>query len=197
MADQLASQGASQNAVATTLPSRDRSQGNGLPTCIRRQAGQDGLATTSEPLAAVSSAARAGRVGAATLRAKSKFATTDKAGENGEPIRTNAPALTAALGTAAAPLGADDLSTSLKPAGQNEFVARSDTNERGLEPREVDVLTAREVARLLRVNIKTVYENAKAGTIPCVQLGRHFRFSRRAIMARLAECKSASRQQGH
>lgn len=60
-----------------------------------------------------------------------------------------------------------------------------------------DVLTAHEVARLLRVNIKTVYENAKGGIIPSVRLGRHFRFSRRAIMARLAECKSASRQQGH
>ena len=56
-----------------------------------------------------------------------------------------------------------------------------------------DVLTAREVALLLRVNIKTVYESAKTGTIPCVRLGRHFRFSRRAIMARLEQCKSAPR----
>jgi excisionase family DNA binding protein len=56
-----------------------------------------------------------------------------------------------------------------------------------------DVLTAREVALLLRVNIKTVYESAKVGTIPCVRLGRHFRFSRRAIMARLEQCKSAPR----
>jgi excisionase family DNA binding protein len=60
-----------------------------------------------------------------------------------------------------------------------------------------DVLTAREVALLLRVNIKTVYESAKTGTIPCVRLGRHFRFSRRAIMARLEQCKSAPRWEGH
>jgi excisionase family DNA binding protein len=60
-----------------------------------------------------------------------------------------------------------------------------------------DVLTASEVSRLLRVNVKTVYENAKAGTIPCVRLGRHFRFSRRAIMARLEQCKSAPSWKGH
>ena len=60
-----------------------------------------------------------------------------------------------------------------------------------------DVLTAREVALLLRVNIKTVYESAKTGTIPCVRLGRHFRFSRRAIMARLEQCKSAPSWKGH
>lgn len=65
------------------------------------------------------------------------------------------------------------------------------------EEAEFDVLTAQEVAQLLRVNIKTVYENAKAGSIPCIQLGRHFRFSREAIMARLEECKSASRRKEH
>ena len=65
------------------------------------------------------------------------------------------------------------------------------------EPGHDDVMVAAEVAALLRLNVKSVYQGAKAGTIPCIRLGRHFRFSRRAIMARLAECKSASRQQGH
>ena len=65
-----------------------------------------------------------------------------------------------------------------------------------VQPGADDVLTARDVARLLRVNIKTVYEQARLGTIPCVQLGRSFRFSRRAIVARLGECKSASRRTG-
>jgi len=61
---------------------------------------------------------------------------------------------------------------------------------------ESDVLTAQEVARFLRVNIKTVYEAAQAGTIPSVRLGRTFRFSRQAILASLQACKSASRRKG-
>ena len=59
-----------------------------------------------------------------------------------------------------------------------------------------DVLTAKEASGLLRVNVKTVYEHARNGTIPSIRLGRHFRFSRRAIMARLGECKSTSRREG-
>jgi excisionase family DNA binding protein len=59
-----------------------------------------------------------------------------------------------------------------------------------------DVMVAHETADLLHVNVKTVYEHAKAGTIPCIRLGRHYRFSRRAIMALLGECKSASHQEG-
>jgi excisionase family DNA binding protein len=66
-----------------------------------------------------------------------------------------------------------------------------------MEHQAVDVLTARDVSILLRVNIKTVYESAKSGTIPCVRLGRHFRFSRRAVMARLEPCKSAPSWEGH
>ena len=94
------------------------------------------------------------------------------------------------------PLAADP--TAVTVGGLDaSFVAAPDDGQETKKAVDADVLTAREVARLLRVNIKTVYENAKAGIIPCVQLGRHFRFSRRAIMARLAECKSASRQQGH
>jgi len=72
----------------------------------------------------------------------------------------------------------------------------NDGNER-LREVDSDVLIASEVARLLRVNIKTVYENAKAGIIPCVQLGRRFRFSRHAILSSLRECKSASRRKEH
>ena len=59
-----------------------------------------------------------------------------------------------------------------------------------------DVIVAHETAALLHVNVKTVYEHAKAGTIPCVRLGRHYRFSRRAIMALLGQCKSAPHQEG-
>lgn len=61
---------------------------------------------------------------------------------------------------------------------------------------EPDVLVAPEVAQLLRMNVKTVYELAKAGDLPCWRLGRHFRFSRRAIVARLGQCKPASHREG-
>lgn len=59
-----------------------------------------------------------------------------------------------------------------------------------------EVLLAPEVARLLRMNVKTVYELAKAGDLPCWRLGRHFRFSRRAIVAHLGQCKAASHREG-
>jgi excisionase family DNA binding protein len=62
---------------------------------------------------------------------------------------------------------------------------------------EVDVLTAQDVALLLRCNLKTVYESARAGTIPCIRLGRSFRFSRQAILSSLGTCKSASRRKEH
>lgn len=69
-----------------------------------------------------------------------------------------------------------------------------DHGERG------DILVAREVARLLRMNVKTVYELAKAGSLPCMRLGRHFRFSRRAIaaafVAKSGECKVAPYWEG-
>jgi excisionase family DNA binding protein len=59
-----------------------------------------------------------------------------------------------------------------------------------------DVLLAPEVAQLLRMNLKTVYELAKAGELPCWRLGRHFRFSRRAIVSLLGQCKPASHRKG-
>ena len=61
---------------------------------------------------------------------------------------------------------------------------------------DLDVLLAPEVARLLRMNVKTVYELAKAGALPCWRIGRHFRFSRRAIVARLGQCKAAPYREG-
>jgi excisionase family DNA binding protein len=61
---------------------------------------------------------------------------------------------------------------------------------------EGDVMVAAEVAALLRMNIKTVYDLAKAGDLPCWRLGRHFRFSRRALVALLGPCKSSSHRKG-
>lgn len=48
---------------------------------------------------------------------------------------------------------------------------------------EDDVLTADEVAEILRVDRKTVYEFAGRGELPCRRLGRRILFSRRALMA--------------
>jgi len=59
-----------------------------------------------------------------------------------------------------------------------------------------DVLIAPEVARLLRMNVKSVYELAKAGSLPSWRLGRHFRFSRRVIVARLGQCKVTPYREG-
>ena len=60
----------------------------------------------------------------------------------------------------------------------------------------VDVLVASEVAALLRMNVKTIYDLAKTGEIPSWRLGRHFRFSRPAIVALLGQCKSAPHREG-
>lgn len=56
---------------------------------------------------------------------------------------------------------------------------------------EVDVLTADEVAEILRVDRKTVYDGAGRGEIPCRRLGKRILFSRQAIMLWL-ESKAAS-----
>jgi excisionase family DNA binding protein len=77
----------------------------------------------------------------------------------------------------------DPHGTSTGPASQSE-------DEIG------DVMVAMEVAGLLRVNVKTVYDLAKTGEIPSWRLGRHFRFSRRVLVALLGQCKSASPQKG-
>jgi excisionase family DNA binding protein len=46
------------------------------------------------------------------------------------------------------------------------------------------------------MNVKTLYELAKTGALPCWRLGRHFRFSRRAIVAHLGQCKAAPYREG-
>ena len=59
-----------------------------------------------------------------------------------------------------------------------------------------DVMVADEVAAFLRMNVKTVYEQAKTGNLPCWRAGHQFRFSRRAIVALLGQCKAASHRRG-
>ena len=45
-----------------------------------------------------------------------------------------------------------------------------------------EVLTVEEVAKLLRVNRKTVYDAAQRGEIPGRKIGRILRFSREAVV---------------
>ncbi|NIS63288.1 MAG: helix-turn-helix domain-containing protein [Proteobacteria bacterium] len=44
-----------------------------------------------------------------------------------------------------------------------------------------EVLTVQEVAKYLRIDIRTVYRLAKRGDIPCKKIGRQWRFNREEI----------------
>jgi excisionase family DNA binding protein len=55
--------------------------------------------------------------------------------------------------------------------------------------RSADVLTADDVAEILRVDRKTVYEFAGRGEIPCRRLGRRILFYRPALMAWLSHAR--------
>src|SRR5919201_1121938 len=52
--------------------------------------------------------------------------------------------------------------------------------------REPDVLTVEQLAQLLQLDAKTVRNLAAAGDLPGRQLGRHWRFSRQAVLEWLA-----------
>jgi excisionase family DNA binding protein len=45
-------------------------------------------------------------------------------------------------------------------------------------PMNSEVLTVQEVANYLRIDIRTVYRLAKRGDIPCIKIGRQWRFNR-------------------
>jgi excisionase family DNA binding protein len=61
------------------------------------------------------------------------------------------------------------------------------------EASKVDVLTADEVAEILRVDRKTVYDTAGRGQMPHRRLGKRLVFSRAALLDWLA-CKPASKE---
>lgn len=48
-----------------------------------------------------------------------------------------------------------------------------------------EVLTLEEVAELLKLNLQTVYRQARAGKLPGQKVGKSWRFSRAAIMRML------------
>lgn len=45
-----------------------------------------------------------------------------------------------------------------------------------------EVLSAEQVAELLHIDVKTVYDHANRGRLPCRRLGRRILFGRRAIL---------------
>ena len=59
-----------------------------------------------------------------------------------------------------------------------------------------DVLTADSVAALLHTDRKTVYAAAHRGELPCLRLGRVFRFSRRAVLNSLSQGRVAPQAEG-
>ena len=50
---------------------------------------------------------------------------------------------------------------------------------------EKDVLTCYEAAQLLRVSTSYLRQKAKRGEIPCLKVGKVFRFSKSALLALL------------
>jgi excisionase family DNA binding protein len=69
--------------------------------------------------------------------------------------------------------------------------APTDLWVRRTSPPRSDVLTADEVASILRVDRKTVYDAAARGEIPHRRLGKRLVFSRAALLDWLA-CKGPS-----
>ena len=59
-----------------------------------------------------------------------------------------------------------------------------------------DLLTAEQVASMLGVPTTWVYEQARRGLIPTVQLGRYRRFRREAIEAWIEEQEKQDRNSG-
>lgn len=55
-----------------------------------------------------------------------------------------------------------------------------------------DIMTADEVAELLRFDRKTVYDYAGRGEIPCQRLGKRILFSRDALALWLRSCSKGS-----
>lgn len=49
-----------------------------------------------------------------------------------------------------------------------------------------DILTAKEAAELLRVNVKSIYEAVKKNEIPHLRMNKVLRFSRKALLLSLA-----------
>lgn len=74
--------------------------------------------------------------------------------------------------------------------------ADSSSGSVGVPPFVDDVLTVAEVAEFLRVGRNHVYGLAARNAIPHRRVGKHLRFSRRALL-RWLSCGHADAQEGH
>ena len=179
-----------------TFPARRHTSSRNVPA-DRQPAAQGGLVTATAPLAPAPSDPCTDEVVTNTTGAATASGAATGSGKRGPPNTTTKPSAVAVAAPAGAhPPAPTELMSAVTPVVRHGVAAQADSNQGRAELREDDVLTAREVSHLLRVNVKTIYEAAQAGTIPCVRLGRSFRFSRQAILASLQACKSASRRTG-
>ena len=93
----------------------------------------------------------------------------------------------------AAPVGEGNLhgvkpdgATSLRtPAEAGGLKAKRDPVPATLDPKEL--MTAREVEELLRINVKTIYSYVKRGLLPYVKIQSNVRFLRSAILQWIEE----------
>jgi len=67
----------------------------------------------------------------------------------------------------------------------------------GLELFNNQYLTVDEVAAIMKVSTKTVYDWCSKGYMPCLKLGRLVRIDKNEFRSRLDEIKQQSRQKGH
>ena len=72
--------------------------------------------------------------------------------------------------------------------------------ERGPDPGSSlldELMTAREVAELLRMRLSTVEDYARRGLLPSVKVGRHRRFIRSELERALIELSSGPQMDAH
>ena len=80
--------------------------------------------------------------------------------------------------------------------GTSEVAPVPRLGARGAEE-QCEVMTAEQVAAMLGVNRKTVFEGAGRGEIPHARIGRRLLFSREALLAWLACGKGGSSSEGN
>jgi hypothetical protein len=59
---------------------------------------------------------------------------------------------------------------------------------------EPTIIEPTEVARMLRLDVKSVYAGARAGEVPCRRVGRRYVFVREVILAWLLSTAVPSKQ---
>jgi excisionase family DNA binding protein len=68
----------------------------------------------------------------------------------------------------------------------------ADTNQPGIDSEAGQLLTAEEVAQMLKVKKSWVFTAAREGNLPVVKLGRYRRFRREAVEDWLNQLEASS-----